>query len=100
MDEATAIEFASRYSDEFFDSFNEYVSAAMEDLLNIHNGVFIVNASNYDSNELTIGTLDFHNNVILSFDKPAFLFPISYSFGMIYFIMEIVSLAGTGFVDS
>ena len=100
MDESTAIEFASRYSGEYFDSYNEYVSAAIEDLLNLHNGVFIVNASNYDSNELTIGTLDFHDNTILSFDRAAFLFPINYSFGLIYFILEVVGLTGTGFEDS
>ncbi len=92
MDEATAIEYASRYSGEFFDEYNEYVSAAIEDLLNLHNGIFIVNASNERSNELTIGTLEFHDNTILSFERPAILFPICYSFGIIYFIMEIVSL--------
>ena len=92
MDEATAIEYASRYSGEYYDEYNEYVSAAIEDLLNLHNGVFIVNASNERSNELTIGTLEFHDNTILSFEHPAILFPICYSFGIIYFIMEIVSL--------
>jgi len=89
MDEATAIEFASRYSNEFYEEYNEYVSASIEDLLNLHNGIFIVNASNDKSNEFTIDTLDFHDNTILSFDAPAFLFPINYSFGIIYFIMEI-----------
>lgn len=95
MDEATALEFASRYANDYFEEYNEYVSAAIEDLLNLHNGVFIVNASNYDSNELTIGTLEFHDNTILSFEKPAFVFPICYPFGIIYFIMEIVSLTET-----
>ncbi|MBQ6844590.1 MAG: chemotaxis protein CheX [Agathobacter sp.] len=97
MDEATALEFASRYSGEDFDEYNEYVSASIEDLLNLHNGVFIVNASNYDSNELNIGTLEFHDNTILSFERPAFVFPICYPFGIIYFIMEIISLTGTGY---
>lgn len=92
MDEATAIEFASRYSGEYFDEFNEYVSAAIEDLLNLHNGLFIVNASNDNSNELTIGVIEFHDNTILNFDCPTILFPIYYPFGIIYFIMEVVSI--------
>ena len=97
MDEETAIEFASRYSGEFFEEYNEYVSASIEDLLNLHNGVFIVNASNDSSNELTIGTLEFHDNSILSFEHPAILFSMNYSFGIIHFIMEIVTLTGTGY---
>lgn len=92
MDKATAIEFATRFSGETFDEFNEYVSASMEDLLNLHNGLFIVNASNEHSNESSIGTIDFHNNEILEFDHPTYLFPICYPFGIIYFIMEIISI--------
>lgn len=93
MDETTAIEFANRYSGETFSEYNEYVSASIEDLLNLHNGVFIVNASNNSSNELSIGVIGFHDNTVLSFQHPAFVFPICYSFGIIYFIMEIVSLS-------
>lgn len=93
MDEATALEFAQRYAGETFDEYNEYVSAAIEDLLNLHNGLFIVNASNNRSNELSIGPIEFHDDTILSFAHPAFLFPICYPFGIIYFIMEIVSLS-------
>lgn len=95
MDDATALEVASRYSGETFDEFNEYVSASLEDILNIHNGIFIVNASNNSSNELTIGNIGFHDNTVLSFNRPAILFPICYPFGIIYFIMEIVSLSET-----
>lgn len=90
MDEDTSIEFATRYSGEYFDEFNEYVSASIEDLLNLHNGLFIVNASNERSNELSIGVIDFHDNEILEFDHPAFLFPICYPFGIVYFIMEVL----------
>jgi len=92
MDEATAIEFATRYSGEYFDEYNEYVSAAIEDLLNLHNGLFIVNASNERSNEFSIGIIGFHENEILEFDHPTILFPICYPFGIIYFIMEIISV--------
>lgn len=93
MDEATAMGFAERYSGEYYDECNEYVTASLEDILNLHNGLFIVNASNERSNELSIGTIEFHNNTILSFDHPAFLFPICYPFGIVYFIMEAVNIS-------
>ena len=92
MDDAAALEFAERYSGECFDEYNEYVAASMEDLLNLHNGLFIVNASNYRSNELTIGTIESHENTVLSFEHPGILFPICYPFGIVYFIMEIIHL--------
>lgn len=97
MDEATAIAFAERYSGEYFEEYNEYVSASMEDILNLHNGLFIVNASNERSNELSIGTIEFHDNAILSFKHPAILFPICYPFGIVYFIMEVVSYTNTDY---
>ena len=92
MDDATAIAFAKRYSGESFDEVNEYVIAAMEDVLNLHNGLFIVNASNDRLNELSIGVIEQHPNTILSFPNTTSVFPICYSFGIVYFIMEIVSL--------
>lgn len=92
MDDATAIAFAERYSGESFDEVNEYVIAAMEDVLNLHNGLFIVNASNDRLNELSIGVIEQHPNTILSFPNTTSVFPICYSFGIVYFIMEIVSL--------
>lgn len=91
-DISSAIEFANRYSGESYSEYDEYVSAAVEDLLNLHNGLFIVNASNNRSDELTIGTIQHHNDTILTFNNPTYLFPICYSFGIIYFIMEIVLL--------
>lgn len=92
MDDATAIAFAERYSGETFDEVNEFVIAAMEDVLNLHNGLFIVNASNDRLNELSIGVIEQHPNTILSFPNTTSVFPICYSFGIVYFIMEIVSL--------
>ena len=44
-DRDTAIAFASRYANEEFTEFDEYVIAALEDFLNLHNGLFIVNVS-------------------------------------------------------
>ena len=93
MDEASAIAFAGRYSGEIFDRYDEYVEAALEDFLNLHNGLFIVNASNERSNELTLGILEHKEETILNFDThPTFLFSVYYPFGMIHFIMEVVQI--------
>lgn len=90
MDEASAIAFAGRYSNEIFDRYDEYVVAALEDFLNLHNGLFIVNASNENSCELRIGTINHEDNTIISFhDYPTFLFSIYYPFGMVYFLIEV-----------
>ena len=90
MDEATALAFASRYSGDTYDEVDEYVLASIEDLLNLQNGLFIVNASNDKSTDFHIGVIQQHPNTILSFAPTTFLFPICYPFGIIYFIMEII----------
>lgn len=90
MDEATALTFAERYSGEPYKEVDEYVLASIEDLLNLQNGLFIVNASNESSREFTISVIKQHPDMILNFEPTTFLFPICYPFGIIYFIMEIV----------
>ena len=90
MDEATAHAFAERYAGEPYFEVDEYVIASIEDMLNLQNGLFIVNASNESSNEFCIGTIGQHINTIANFERNTFLFPICYSFGIIYFMMEII----------
>ncbi len=92
MDGATALAFAERYSGEPYMEVDEYVTASIEDILNLHNGLFIVNASNESLNELSIGVIEHRENTILNFETPTYLFPVCFSFGIVYFIMEIVSL--------
>lgn len=92
MDEATAIVFAERYSGDTYSEMDEFVLAAMDDLLNLHNGLFIVNASNDSLNELNIGVIDHHLNTIINFENATYLFPICYPFGIVYFIMEIIRI--------
>lgn len=89
MDGDTAMQFASRYTGETFTEFNEYVQASLEDFLNLHNGLFIVNTSNDNSKELTIGFPQVPANDILSFEHTAYYFPIYYSFGTVHFILEV-----------
>lgn len=92
MDEATAIAFAERYSGDSYSEMDEFVLAAMDDLLNLHNGLFIVNASNDSLNELNIGVINHHLNTIINFENATYLFPICYPFGIVYFIMEIIRI--------
>ena len=90
MDEATALAFAERYSGEPYHEVDEYVLASIEDLLNLQNGLFIVNASNESLRDFSIGIIEQHQNTITTFEPTTFLFPICYSFGIIYFIMEVI----------
>ena len=89
MDKETAIEFASRYAGEPFDTYDEYVQASMEDFLNLHNGLFIVNVSNETSMELTISAPEVVEDPIIDFEDRTYLFPVLYSFGTVRFIFEI-----------
>lgn len=90
MDKATAIEFASRYVGDTFEEYDEYVQASLEDFLNLHNGLFIVNLSNDSSTELTISTPTQIEEPLLCFENSTFHFPIMYSFGTVHFIFEVI----------
>lgn len=89
MSESTAIEFASRYAGDQFTDFDEYVEASMEDFLNLHNGLFIVNISNEASLELTLDAPGAIDDPILDFSDRTIHFPVMYSFGTVDFILEI-----------
>lgn len=89
MDKATAIEFASRYVGNHYEVYDEYVQASLEDFLNLHNGLFIVNCSNDHSMELTINSPLHYEDTIISFDSDTFYVPILYSFGTVHFIIQI-----------
>lgn len=90
MSKETAIDFASRYAGETFTEFNEYVRASMEDFLNLHNGLFIVNVSNATSVELTITPPEEVDKPILDFNNKTYHFPVLYSFGMVEILLEVV----------
>lgn len=92
MDEATVLAFAERYTGEAYTECNEFVRASIEDFINLHNGLFIVNASNDHSNELTISVLETVDNTLLSFDTCAYHFPIYYPFGIVHFVVEIINI--------
>lgn len=89
MPEETCIEFASRYVDDNFTDFDEYVEAAVADFANLHNGLFCVNVSNSDNIELELNPPQVEDDMLLFFENPAFLMPIIYPFGTINFIFEL-----------
>lgn len=89
MPKDAAIAFACRYAGESFIEFDEYVQASLDDFLNLHNGLFLVNMSNDMGIELQLEPPMEETGGLLSFKEGAFLFPILYPFGMIYFIFEV-----------
>ncbi len=90
LPEDTCIAFASRYVDEEFTEFDEYVSSSLEDFLNLHNGVFSVNMSNEYSMELELEAPVVEDKDLLVFNgTECYLLPIIYPFGTVYFIFEI-----------
>ncbi len=89
MAEDTSIEFASRYVNDTFTEFDEYVKSSLEDFLNLHNGIFNVNMSNDYSIELVLEAPVVETDELLQFEHEAYLLPIVYSFGTVSFIIEI-----------
>ncbi len=88
MEPEAAVSFASRYAKMDFNKFDEYVKASIEDFINLHNGLFSVNMSNNYSKEADLDppTHSDDNTLILTDD--AFIVPIIYPFGTIYFIVS------------
>lgn len=91
MDRTMAIEFASRYAMDSFDSFDEYVQASLEDFINLHNGLFVVNMSNNHNMELQLDPPENHDKDLLSFEDASktYLFPILFPFGTVNFIFSL-----------
>jgi CheY-specific phosphatase CheX len=88
MDRTTAVAFASRYVNERFETFDEYVQASLEDFLNLQNGLFTVNISNDSSTELTLTAPEHIESSTITFSGNTLYFPILYSFGRVEFFLE------------
>lgn len=88
MPKETCIQFASLYVGDNFTEFDEYVEASVMDFANLHNGLFCVNISNTENEELTLDPPQIEENPLLEFERPATLMPIIYPFGTINFIFE------------
>lgn len=87
--ETTAVEFASRYANDSFTEFDEYVKASLEDFLNLHNGLFNVNMSNAYSHELQLTPPQVHDGQIITFETKHLILPVIYPFGTINFVFAI-----------
>lgn len=91
MEPATAIEFASRYAQDEFTEFDEYVRASMEDFLNLHNGLFVVNMSNDFSMEVMLDPPVVQDDSLFSPGESTYIFPIMFPFGVVHFICSVHS---------
>ncbi|MBQ6463725.1 MAG: chemotaxis protein CheX, partial [Pseudobutyrivibrio sp.] len=78
---------ASRYANEEFAEFDEYVIAALEDFLNLHNGLFIVNVSNDTSKTISLAPPEITMDGVLSGPNKCVDFPVAYPFGTIHLII-------------
>lgn len=87
MDESLAIAFASRYAKEEFTEFDEYVQASLEDFLNLHNGLFVVNMSNEFTYEMTLEPPVHVDCPEVSGSGRCVVVPVAYPFGTINFIL-------------
>lgn len=90
MDESAAVSFASRYAGETFTEFDEYVSASMDDFLNLHNGLYVVNMSNTYSLELDLLPPESVSSGLYSPEGSTYLLPISYTFGTVNFLLTLL----------
>ena len=87
-DRETAIAFASRYANEEFTDFDEYVIAALEDFLNLHNGLFIVNASNTKASEnIVLSPPEIKTDGVICGPNKCVDFPVAYPFGTIHLLI-------------
>lgn len=84
--EETLIAMASRYAEEDFTEFDEYVEASICDFLNLHNGIFTVNMSNEFQMELKLDP-PLENECDLDFNDTVYCIPINFPFGTLYFII-------------
>lgn len=90
IDKDVAVQFASRLAREEFSEFDEYVQAALEDFVNLHNGLFIVNMSNEKAIELTLSPpVAEQEQAVLQLAPNSFVIPVAYSFGMIHLIVSL-----------
>lgn len=89
MTSDVAVQFASRYAKEEFSEFDEYVQASIEDFINLHNGLFIVNMSNQYSTELLLDPPSVDEGEVLTMPPASFLIPIVYPFGTIHLLTSL-----------
>lgn len=88
MDEATFIGLASRYASESFTENDDFVSASIEDFLNLHNGLFAVNMSNEHAAELGLEPPLYEKDYMIDIASPVYYLPIKYPFGTMNILLS------------
>jgi len=90
MTEDAAVAFASRYVNDSFTEYDEYVQASIEDFLNLHNGLFNVNISNDKADvELHLDPPVSMDNTMIKCSVETLLLPIIYPFGIINILLSV-----------
>lgn len=89
MEENTALSFASRYAGEEFAAFDEYCQASLDDFLNLHNGLFLVNMSNMFDIELGLNPPEAVNHISYAPTGETYYLPIIFTFGTVNFLFTI-----------
>lgn len=79
-DNNTMLKFASRFSNEDYTEFDEYVKASFCEFMNLTNGIFCVNMSNSDRMELDLTPQVFTRDRKIIRLKNSFCIPIKYTF--------------------
>ena len=72
----------------YTDDSDEYISASLEDFLNLHNGLFLVNTSAEQEQEMTLLPPETSHDKEYHFDRIAFALPIMYPFGTLHFVFS------------
>lgn len=88
-DARAGIAFASRYAGEDFAEFDEYCQASLDDFLNLHNGLYLVNLSNFHGIELTLNPPREINQTSYSPSGNTFFLPIVFTFGTVNFLFTL-----------
>lgn len=91
MSSTTAISFANRYMDDSLDSADEYVFAALDDFLNLHNGIYIVSLSNEFGDNMSLDPPENKNDALIIPDSEAYLIVVLFPFGYVNFYFSISS---------
>lgn len=80
--------FANRYACEAIGEDEEYITAALEDFLNLHNGLFSVNLSSNHDMEIELSAPE-KCDVDLEKLSYQYILPIEFTFGTIYFCFNM-----------
>lgn len=85
------IKFAEKFADESFDAFSEYVQDSLYEFLNLNNGLYLINSSDYGV-ETSLNTQTTAKNYIIQSNK-VYRIPIHLSFGDIDLLISLNPIA-------